>query len=130
MDDLTLPDILEMIEAYEYLLGHPSQMTYNDLAFMFDTSLNVVKAVMSGTHPLQVQGFSPALGEPARIKRVSKPRTDIKPRKIKTHCKQGHELFGDNLRIYDYDGKIVRQCKQCQMKWRRLKKDTTKVHDD
>ena len=118
MDDLSLEDILEMIEAYEYLLGHHSQMTYNDLAFMFDTSLNVVKAVMSGTHPLQV-------GKPTRLRKERKPRTDIKPRKLKTHCKQGHELFGDNLRIYDYDGKIVRQCKQCQIEWRKVKKGTT-----
>ena len=118
MDDLSLEDILEMIEAYEYLLGHHSQMTYNDLAFMFDTSLNVVKAVMSNTHPLQV-------GKPTRLRKERKPRTDIKPRKLKTHCKQGHELFGDNLRIYDYDGKIVRQCKQCQIEWRKVKKGTT-----
>jgi hypothetical protein len=121
MDNLSLEDILEMIEAYEYLLGHHSQMTYNDLAFMFDTSLNVVKAVMAGEHHLQTTGPRP--------KRPRKPRVEG-PRKLKTHCKRGHEMSGDNLRIYDYDGLMKRQCKACQQEYRILKKNTTsKEHE-
>lgn len=30
-----------------------------------------------------------------------------------THCKHGHELSGDNLRLYEYRDRISRICKQC-----------------
>lgn len=34
---------------------------------------------------------------------------------LKTHCKWGHELSGDNVRLYwKYDGSKIRTCVKCQ----------------
>lgn len=38
---------------------------------------------------------------------------------LKTHCKNGHELAGDNLRIKTHHGRPARQCKTCIRKTRR-----------
>lgn len=32
----------------------------------------------------------------------------------KTHCKRGHELVGDNLRVVEWRGQVMRQCIECK----------------
>jgi hypothetical protein len=34
-------------------------------------------------------------------------------RKLTTHCPRGHQLEGDNLRVYHYDGRPKRVCVVC-----------------
>lgn len=34
-------------------------------------------------------------------------------KKLQTHCKRGHPLSGDNLRLYEYKGHKNRQCITC-----------------
>ena len=46
-------------------------------------------------------------GDPLGFLRGRKPRT------LKTHCKHGHELAGDNLRMRTVNGHPARVCKTC-----------------
>lgn len=41
--------------------------------------------------------------------------------KIGNQCKKGHEITGDNIRLYIYKGKEQRRCRQCANEYRRNK---------
>ena len=52
---LTLDDIREMVECYEYYRTGPCPMTFLDVAFVFDCSVQTVKRVFNDSHPLMLK---------------------------------------------------------------------------
>lgn len=56
------------------------------------------------------------LGTPAdNMRDCVKKRRTYRPSQHRTHCKNGHELSGDNVRLNRAQTYTVRQCKEC---WR------------
>jgi hypothetical protein len=102
---LTKADIVEMIECYEFYLDTHCPMTYADVAFVFDVSPATVKKIFSGTHPLCDDYKKPA----------AVPKKPGRKKGFSSHCKQGHEMSGDNLYEYvDNKGVYSRRCRLCQ----------------
>ena len=105
MAKLTKQDVIEMLECYEYYRNSSAPMNHADIAFVFEVSLGTVKKVFAGTHPM-CEGYDKPKGPKKRGR---------KPGHVSTHCKQGHELAGDNLYQYvDNKGNLSRRCRLCQ----------------
>jgi hypothetical protein len=102
---LTKQDVIEMLECYEYYRNSSAPMNHADIAHVFEVSLGTVKKVFAGTHPL-CDGYK----KPDGPKKAGRKKGHVS-----THCKQGHELSGDNLYSYvDNNGNLSRRCRLCQ----------------
>ena len=125
--DLTIDDIAEMIELYNYYRHSDYPLSYDDLAFMFNCSVNNIKKVFRGTHPAQTEQRALRRAERrwegkdwggTEQSEVTTPiipspvRFDARGRKRLTHCSAGHELTDDNLYV-DKHGKTTRKCLTC-----------------
>ena len=107
-DHVTVDDIREIIECYEYYLDTHAPMNNYDLAFVFGYSLATIQKIMYGKHPLQTKR-----GRKTGILLPRAPRL----RELyatKTHCRNGHEFTKDSVYLYTRpNGQMTRKCRIC-----------------
>lgn len=103
-----------MRDSYVYFnkIGHP--ITVAEFAFMYNVSAATALRAIDGTHPSYLCEPQPNI---AKVKRpVGRPRkvTEV-ANKPATHCRNGHELIGNNVYSYTKPNKrVILRCRTCQ----------------
>lgn len=66
----------------------------------------------------------------AHLELVSQRENILRGDSAKTHCKHGHPLAGDNLRLYDNPktGYVVRYCRECIRQRKRAARTSSSAH--
>ena len=66
----------------------------------------------------------PACVNPAHLEPVTPAENTRRHFAAMTHCKQGHELTGDNVRLRQRPNRVERVCKACDRDRHRRRKET------